>query len=427
MMRAPRLLTLNTYHYRRGGSDSLAFEHESLFTRAGWEVGWMAMHHPQNETTPWSRYFVDELEFGFSYTAAQKLRMAGKVIYSLEASRKLDQLVTQWRPDIAHSHCIHHHLSPSVLVALQRHGIPSVMTAHDLKLGCPAYKMLNSGGICERCKGGNLLHVVANRCIHGSLSASSLVMIESAIHKSLGLYRRYVDRVIAPSLFYRDKLIEWGWPPDRILHIPNFVATSEIVPAESAGDYYLYFGRLSAEKGVATLIKAALISGVSLVVAGTGPLESQLRAMVPEGDNRIRFVGYLAGEELRRCVRGCRAVVLPSEWYENAPMSVLESFALGKPVIGADVGGIPELVRPDCSGLLFESGDAEDLAQRLREFQSMGEDAAHALGQQARKFVMENFTAARYLAAVNRLYRDLGVTVAPVYPMHSHTAESARV
>ena len=406
---SPRLLTVNTYHYRRGGSDSLAFEHEDLFTQAGWSVGWFAMHHPENLSTPWDRHFVDELQFGFEYTPWQKLRMAGKVVYSLEASRKLSALIADWRPDVAHSHCIYHHLSPSVLVTLRRHGIPSVMTAHDLKLACPAYKMLNQYGICERCREGNLLHVVKNRCIHESLAASSLVMVESMVHKALGLYRRYLDKIISPSLFYRQKLLEWGWPSDRVVYIPNFVSVSNELPPDSKGDYFLYFGRLAPEKGVATLIEAAAACGVALKIVGTGPLESELRAMVPENNRGIEFLGYLAGEQLRRVIAGSQAVVLPSEWYENAPMSVLEAYALGKPVIGADVGGIPELVRSDVSGFLFESGNAEDLATRLEQFQALGHSQARELGLSARQLVLREYTAERYLEAVSALYEELGV------------------
>ena len=218
-----RLLSLNTYFYRRGGSEAVFFDHDELFRNLGWETAMFAMKHPQNFESPWSEYFVDELEFGGDYGAAAKLKMAGKVIWSTEARDKLGRLLDRFTPDIAHGHLLYHHLSPSVMALLKDRGVPTVMTAHDLKVACPAYTMFNSGGVCEKCINGNLLHVVSNRCVRGSLSASVLVAVESAIHKSLKLWRKNLDRIVTPSRFYRDKLMEWGWPEEKLVYIPNYI------------------------------------------------------------------------------------------------------------------------------------------------------------------------------------------------------------
>ncbi|HNP27302.1 MAG TPA: glycosyltransferase, partial [Nitrosomonas sp.] len=207
------LLSLNTYHYRRGGSDAVFFDHQKLFQDMHWNTIPFTMHHTKNEPSEWDTYFADELEFGNDYSLPQKLIMASKVIYSWEARAKLKKLIQHIRPNIAHAHCIYHHLSPSVLSLLKEENIPTVMTAHDLKIACPAYKMLNKNGICEQCKQGNLFHVVKNRCIHNSFMTSLLVAVESTTHKLLGLYKNNLDMIITPSQFYRDKLIEWGWAP----------------------------------------------------------------------------------------------------------------------------------------------------------------------------------------------------------------------
>ena len=203
----------------------------------------MAMHHPRNLDSPWSRYFVDELEFGQTSGLLDKAVKASKVVYSFEAQRKLRQLLAEFRPDVAHLHCIYHHLSPSVLPVLHRAGIPVVLTAHDLKLACPAYKMLNRTGICERCRTGSVLNVVRFRCVRESVGASAVVAVESSVQRGLGLYRRYVGRVVAPSRFYRDKLIEWGWSPDQIVHVPNYVDATRFEPSRERGDYFLFAGR----------------------------------------------------------------------------------------------------------------------------------------------------------------------------------------
>lgn len=403
----PRLLSLNSYHYRRGGSDVVYFEHEAMFRDLGWETAHMAMLHPRNEPSGWSEYFVDEIEFGHSYGTWQKVGMAGKVIYSFEARRKLSRLLDSFKADIAHVHCIYHHLSPSVLPLLRDRGVPVVLTAHDLKIACPAYKMLSGGQVCERCKGGNLLHVVANRCVQGSTALSALVAIESTVSRVLGLYRGNVARVVAPSLFYRQKLQEWGWPSRQIAYVPNYVDGECYQPEYAPGDYFLYFGRLAPEKGLKTLVRSAEIAGVRLKLVGTGPDEAVLRAHA-HGNANVEVLGYRSGEELWSLVRGCRAVVLPSEWYENAPMSVLESYACGKPVIGSDMGGIPELIVDGETGAIFRARETEELAGVLARFAAASDRSIEELGRNARSHVVSEFNLARYRDSMLDLYAEVG-------------------
>ncbi len=402
----PRLLSINSYNYRRGGSDVVFLEHDAMFRARGWDTAVMTMHHPKNEPSEWSPYFADEIEFGHEYGFVDKIGMAGKVIYSLEAKRKLSALLDKFPADVAHAHCIYHHLSPSVLVELKRRGIPAVMTAHDLKIACPAYKMLNRGGICEKCRSGNLIHVLANRCLRDSRAVSALVMVESMVHKSLGLYRRNLDRVVVPSRFYGQKLQEWGWPEEQLVYIPNYVDSAAYAPRFEAGRYFLYFGRLAQEKGVATLMRAAGNAGVPLRIAGTGPEADALKELAARQGGDIEFLGYVAGDRLWQCLREARAVVLPSEWYENAPMAILEAYAMGKPVIGARIGGIPEMVVEDRTGALFASGDADALAETLRRFADMPDAAVAEMGGAARAYVAQTFTAERYFSEMVGLYAE---------------------
>lgn len=382
--------------------------HDGLFQSIGWQTALMAMQHPLNTKSPWDEYFVDEIEFGHAYKPLDKLRMAGKIIYSLEARHKVGKLVDEFRPDIAHLHCIYHHLSPSVLGALKARGVPRVMTAHDLKLACPAYKMFNRRGVCERCRGGNLLHVVANRCVRDSLAASALVAVESTIHKALGLYRRNLDRVIVPSRFYRDKLTEWGWEPGRIRYIPNYVDAKQFAPRYEPGDYFLYFGRLAPEKGLLTLIAAARRAGLPLRIVGTGPLSETL-AKETSADNQVSLLGYQAGEALWRQVREARAVVVPSEWYENAPVSIMEAYACGTPVIGARIGGITEMIEDGVTGAIFDSGSVDQLAGCLRRIADQPDADVAEMGRAARELVIARYSRELYLEETLRLYEELGV------------------
>lgn len=408
---APHLLSINNYHYRRGGSDVVYLEHAALMEEQGWRNGFFSMHHPKNFETPWSQYFIDEIEFGHAYSAAQKLAMAAKVVYSFEAQKKLKRLLQDYPADIAHLHCIYHHLSPAIIPTLQKAGIPVVMTAHDLKIACPAYKMLNNTGVCEKCKGGNLLNVVRHRCVRGSLAASAIVMVESSLHRALNTYQGKLDKVVVPSRFFMEKFIEWGWPRSQFAYIPNYVDAPRFEPGNAAGDYFLYFGRLAAEKGVATLMRAAKAAGVTLKIAGTGPMEAELRTLQTELAGDVEFLGYRSGTELHDLVRGARAVVLPSEWYENAPMSVLESFALGTPVIGARIGGIPEMVIDGHTGWTFESSNVDELASLLSRVKAMPDSVVTQTGRSAREHVVQHFNRAGYLEATLALYAGLGVNV----------------
>ncbi len=402
----PRLLSLNSYHYRRGGSDVVYMEHDAIFQAMGWETAVMSMKHPRNLPSPWSQYFVDELEFGQASGLIDKAVKASKVIYSFEAQRKLRGLLGVFRPDVAHLHCIYHHLSPSVLPVLGAAGVPVVITAHDLKLACPAYKMFNRSGVCERCRTGCITQMIRHRCVRDSYAASAIVAVESSVQRVLGLYRRHIGRIIAPSRFFKDKLAEWGWSPERIVHVPNYIDADRFRPSEAHGDYFLYVGRLDPQKGVHTLVRAAAKAGVQLRVAGTGPQEAELRAL--PGADRVDWLGFCSGDALWDQVRGARALVLPSEGYENAPISILEAQACGTPVIGAAIGGIPELIAPG-TGWTFRSGDADDLAARLTEVASLSPSAIHEAGCRGRENVERTFTRRNYVEGVLGVYRGLGV------------------
>jgi glycosyltransferase involved in cell wall biosynthesis len=405
----PTLLSVNNYYYRRGGAESVFLEHNRLFERRGWLVVPFAMRHPSNLPSDWSGHFVDEIEFGADYSLLQKLRRLPRVIYSREARTKLRRLLTEARPHVCHAHNIYHHISPSILGLLKAHGVPTVLTLHDLKVACPAYTMLTHDGICERCRGGRLHNVLVHRCIKGSAALSAVVFLEAVVHRLIGSYRRYVDLFAVPSRFYIDKLVEWGMPEGMFRHIPNFVEADRYEPRFDAGKDIVYFGRLAREKGLRTLISAAAMARCKLVLAGTGTELGALTRLASQIGADVTFPGHLSGSALHEAVRNARAVVLPSEWYENAPMSVLEAYALGKPVIGADIGGIPELVRAGDTGLHFRSGDASALADALRRISNMSDSHVAEMGRSGRRWVETEFTADTYASRVLESYRELGV------------------
>ncbi len=404
-----RLLSINNYHYRRAGAEVVYFTQNELFEGCGWHVAHFAMQHPKNEASEWADFFPRMIEFSEMNSIVERLAAAPKIIYNLEAKRNMSRLLDVAKPSVAHAHNVYHHLSPSIFSEIKERSIPLVVTLHDLKLACPAYKMLNSKGICEECKSGSFLPIVRNRCMKESLLLSTLIGLESSIHRYFSLYGA-VDAFVVPSQFYKNKLVEWGYEHDRFHVIPNSVSVSSFTPEFEPGSYYLYFGRLAPEKGVETLLKAAALAKVSLRIVGSGEIEKEIHLLAETLDVDVQFDGFLRGDSLHEAVRLSRAVVLPSEWYENAPMSLLESNALGKPVIGADTGGIPEFIKDGETGFIY-SGEVEELAAILTRVDVLENKAIRDMGVRARAYVQEHYSHELYIERLLSLYRRLGVTV----------------
>lgn len=402
----PTLLSINNYYYRRGGAEAVFLDHNDLFKELNWDIVPFCMQHPSNLPSPWSPHFVEEIEFGAQYSWREKLVRVPKVIYSLEARRKLDALLSRIKPDVCHAHNIYHHISPSILGLLKRRGIPTFLTLHDLKIACPAYKMLSHDGVCERCKNGQLFEVVKHRCIKNSLGLSAIAYLEAIVNRVLRSYRDNVHRFVVPSRFYIQKLVDWGWDPARFAHVPNFVRAKDLQPDYTPGRKLLYFGRLGHEKGLHTLIRACALAKAQLRIVGTGPEEGSLRALAATSGADVEFAGYKTGEDLYAEVRRARAVVLPSEWYENAPISLLEGYALGKPAIGARIGGITELIREDETGKTFVSGDADSLAEAISEFLALPDSRLEDMGRFARQWVKADFSPDAYRGRILALYQE---------------------
>jgi glycosyltransferase involved in cell wall biosynthesis len=282
---------------------------------------------------------------------------------------------------------------------------------HDLKLACPAYTMISGGKPCERCRGGRLYNVAVNRCIKGSLALSGLVMVEAYVHRALGLYANNVDRFVVPSRFLLEKLVQWGWSRERFVHIPNFVDIDRFRPGTPAGRRFVYCGRFYDVKGVETLVRAAALARQPVTLVGSGPLENRLRALAAELGADVHFPGYLSKDALVAAIQEARAVVVPSECNENAPLALLEAYAAGRPVIGSRIAGIPELVREGETGMLYPAGDAAALADALARAAALPDARISAMGAAARAWVEKDFNAAVYLERQLGLYDSLGARV----------------
>jgi glycosyltransferase involved in cell wall biosynthesis len=403
----PRLLSINNYYYRRGGSEAVYFEHNRLFEQAGWEVVPFSMQDAKNQPSEWSSHFVTDTDTDAKRSPIAKISRALAAIYSTEALRRIRGLIALARPQIAHAHNIYHHLTPSVLVELHRQNIPVVLTLHDLKLVCPAYKMYVHGAACEACRGGALRNVIKNRCIKNSTAMSAAVWLESTLHKALNLYASTVTRFVVPSRFFLAKFAEWGIDTQRFVHIPNSVDVEALGEPGEPGDVFVYLGRLVPEKGVETLIRAASRAKVRLRIIGTGPEEAGLRQLAAQLGGDIEFTGYLSGSALRTAISSARAVVVPSEWYENAPISVMEASALARPVIGANIGGIPELIKQGETGFVFQSGSVDSLVEVLTRVQRLPGSELRNLGMAGRQWMLTEYSPQSYKDRMLSLYEQI--------------------
>jgi glycosyltransferase involved in cell wall biosynthesis len=403
-----RILHVNKYLYRRGGAESYMQAVASLQQGAGHEVAFFGMDHPDNEPQLYADHFPGylELEPAPSSTVGKATGFA-RMVWSTSARRGIDAVVADFGPDVVHLHNTYHHLSPSILGPLARRRIPAVMTLHDYKLACPTYRFLDKGEVCQACLGGHFTQAVRRRCKDGSLGSSAAMAAELAIHTALRAYR-HVQVFVCPSRFMAGRMAAAGVFPDRLRWLPHFVSAVSEPPAMDASGAVVFAGRLSPEKGVDTLIEAVgrVTGPVRLDVAGEGPDRERLEAVAARvGEGRVRFLGRLASEAMDALIGEALAVVLPSRWYENQPMIVLEAFARGVPVVASNLGGTPELVRHGTDGFLVPPDDSAALASALQALLS-DPARARAMGKTARERAVTDFAPDVHLARLDRVYAE---------------------
>jgi len=357
-----RILLVNKFYYPQGGADKHVLQLEQLLTKRGHEVAVFAMQHPKNQPSTWSKYFVSQVDFSHVRLGWQGIRTAARMFHSFEAARKMDALIRDFKPDVAHLHNIYHQISPSVLKVIAKHDVPIVMTLHDYALASANYTLYAHGGICEHGKRGRWWEYIIHRCIKHSLLASILAAVDQWWHDRTKPYERYVGTFISPSRFLADVIHDWRGASLPITILPNFTDTVPLRQWPKDGSV-VYVGRLSHEKGVATLVRAARQINGTIHIIGTGPEEATLKALAAaNGVTNMIWHGFQTGTALNERIAKASAMVVPSEWYENNPLTILEAFAAGTPVVGSRMGGIPELIREGETGALFPAGDATALA-----------------------------------------------------------------
>jgi len=402
-----RILFLSNYYYLRGGAERVLFEELRILRKAGHEVEVYSRDNTLNKPSKYDGYFPPEIETSLSRVSFKALQTVKEMIYSTKAQVGLEKVLKDFKPDIAHAHNIYGRLSLSVLDTLNKHEIPTVLTLHDYKILCPSYLMLNNGEICERCMKGNFTNAIVTRCHKDSYLASMVYAFESWFNHRFRKYHS-VSMLVSPSRFLRNKVIQFGWDPSQIVHIPNFIDGNTIRASTVAGKYFLYLGRLSHEKGIRTLLDAiaGLTVKVPLMVVGDGPMRGELEDLAQRTGMSAKFTGYLSGAALSDSISNARAIVMPSEWYENAPLSLLEAFAYGKPVLGARIGGIPEMIDDDINGYLFEPGRIDNLQEKILLMSNLPETEIIRMGKNAREKVERKYSAEIHYERLLKLYKE---------------------
>jgi glycosyltransferase involved in cell wall biosynthesis len=400
---------VQTFYYHRGGDSTYMLSLSKLLEEKGHEVVPFAMASPRNLPSPYARFFVSEIDFPELLRTASPgaaWKVATRSVYNGEARRKIAALVDEVKPDVAHFHNIHAHLTASIVAPLRERGVPIVWTLHDYRLICPNTSLLSRGEICERCIPNRFYQAVLQRCKKGSLAASGVAMLTTLYDRLERLPSR-IDRFIAPSAFLKSKLLEGGLDPARIDCVPNFADLAGFAGLPEK-DYFCYVGRLSREKGLDVLVRAAAsLDAGRLLVVGDGPEAESLKALAREiGANRVEFAGYRSGEELRRIVAESQFVVLPSRWYENLPYTVMEAFASSKAVVASEIGGIPEMVDDGVNGLLVPAGDAGALAAALRRM--LGDRRVREeMGRRGREKAERSYGREKHYGEIERIYREV--------------------
>lgn len=406
---------INKFYFVKGGAERYFFEISEILRQHGHEVIPFAMQHPDNEETEFDKYFVDYVEYQGSSVFSKlmnSLSVLSRMIYSKQAQKKLEALIENEKPDIAHLHMIEHQISPSILVTLKKYHIPVMQTVHQYKLVCPNYRLYNmrTNQVCEKCLKSHCFHPIVERCHMDSALAGAMIGLESQIHRWLKIYAKHIDLFHVPSHFMGSKLQEGGIPKEKIQHLFYTLDFEQFKPHFEGKKYFLYYGRLAREKGILTLFKAIKqleSTDFDFYIVGDGPEKESLEQYIQENQlHHIHLLGYKGGDALKEIVDHCYGVVVPSEWYDNSPLVIYESMAKGKPVIVSEMGGMPELIQSGVNGFTFPCGDVHTLVQHLKTM-IQNPDQTLAMGKKGRDLAEAWFHPDVHYKEMMKLYHNL--------------------
>ena len=394
-----RIVLVNKFWYQRGGAERVALLTKELLEKAGHEVEIFGMNHPQNLFT--NKYFTDFVDYDH-LNIFQKIKFGSRAIYNLQAKKNFAALLKDFKPDVVHFHNIYHQLSCSVIEAAKEAGVKMVMTLHDYKFISPNYNLFHHGKIDESCVGGKYYRCILNNCME-NFEESTLSAVESYFVDRKG-YKAMIGQYVSPSEFLKNKFVVAGFDKDKITKISNPIPEDDLADNKMSGDYIAYVGRLSSEKGLNILLQAAQkLPEIKFKIVGEGNDYVNLEEFVVKHDlNNVDFVGHKNRADLINIIDEARLLVSPSVWYENAPMSVMESMARCKVVIGSDIGGLSELLPIE---LLVKPGDVEDLLAKIKEWFYADKKRLQLAGEYLQSQIKTDNSPKLYLERLLEIYQ----------------------
>ncbi len=397
-----KILMVNKFLYPRGGSESYMLKLGEQLKRLGHEVQYFGMYDEKNTVGNSLGLYTNNMDFHKKSVA--EIFYPFKIIYSFEAKKKIARVLDSFKPDIVHMNNINFQLTPSIIYAVKKRGIPLVQTVHDYQMICPNHLLYSFGEKkpCDRCIGGSKWNCFKYSCIHGSKLKSLLGVLEAKLYSALKTYK-LVDLYVCPSNFLAEKLLKSsGIYVEKTYTIHNFIEKKAIGSASAPQKpYIVYVGRLSAEKGVELLAQAArLLPEYRFEIAGDGPDGGVL-----EGIPNVTLHGFVGGDELTALMANARLLILPSVCYENCPLSILEANSLGVPVVTMNSGGMAELVRDGISGTLVKTPTAKCVAEAIKK--SLDEKYYAEIKKNCEKLSGEIMSVEDYCEKLVEKYNDL--------------------
>lgn len=405
-----KVLLVNKFHYIKGGSETYYFGLAELLKKNGHDVIYFSMKDKKNFPCEQEKYFVENVDFNQKMNVFKIIKSSAKMLYSFEAQKKFKQLLIDEKPDIIHFNIFQSQLTSSIVDIAYKLKIPMVYTAHDLKSICPNYQMLNHENVCEKCLKGNYTNCFKTSCMKDSKLKSLLATIEAYVYKFRKTYSKF-DLIITPSNFYKQKIEQAKIAKCDVIHMTNFLSKSEKNIKNVKGNYFLFFGRLSREKGIITLIEAYEKTDKKhkLYIVGNGPIKGEINAFIEKNNlsDNVKLLGFKSGDELKNIIINSLCVVLPSEWYENGPYTIMEAMDLGKPVIVSSYGGLIEMVDNGVNGYVVEAQNSNDLAQKLNHMSVLDNKSYNDMQLAAKNKAEKLFSGYKYTSELLEKYRAI--------------------
>jgi len=409
------ILVANWTWYPSGGDWTYVDNITTLYREKGHTVIPFSMKDDRNFPSPWSRFFIENIDYKKidKKSISAGLQVVKKSIFSTEAKQNLERLLDEIKIDFAHINVIHHYITPVILKTLKDRGIPILWTLHEYTPICPESTFISHGKICEKCFGGAFYHCATNKCKKGSLPASIVAATENYVHSFLNYYQ-YVDHYLCPSMFLYDKFRSFNFFPEKLVQLYHGYQYNEVEAVQMASTgiteerYIVFVGRLEKIKGAHTVLKAlAENPDIHLKLVGTGTQEKELQAYAETNQmTNVTFMGKQSKKQTLEIINGAEFLICPSEWYEVLGFTVVEAMALGKPVIGSDIGAIPEMVINGETGILFAPGNAPELSEKIRALFN-DQEAILSMGKKAKKHIHQIINTEKHFSGLQKLIPSL--------------------